>query len=114
MVITLIFNGQPLHCIVLDSQRKREKGLMFVKRLPPNTGALFLFDRLDYHPFWMKNTFVPLDIIFLSETGRVVEVVQGQPGSTTLIGGKVKSKYAVEANRGFVENVTVGAFVQLK
>ncbi len=54
---------------------ERERGLMFRERLEPDHGMLFLFDSDDEHVFWMKNTLVPLDLIFIDSAGRVVGVV---------------------------------------
>jgi uncharacterized protein len=53
-----------------------EVGLMFREALPPDGGMLFRFDRSARHEFWMKNTLVPLDLLFLGEGGRVVNVIE--------------------------------------
>lgn len=56
------------------SEEERAQGLMFRDELPPDHGMLFLFGREDYFPFWMKNTFIALDIVWLSAGGDVVYV----------------------------------------
>lgn len=52
----------------------RERGLMYVRELPPNQGMLFLFDEPQYAAFWMKNTYLSLDLVFIAADGRVVNV----------------------------------------
>lgn len=74
---------QPL-CVAPDGTRmrlelaltdeERANGLMFRDVLPPDSGMLFIFESDDLVPFWMKNTFIPLDLIWLSSAGEVVDV----------------------------------------
>ena len=63
----------------------RGRGLMYVRELPPKQGMLFLFDEPQYAAFWMKNTYLPLDLIFIAKDGRVVNVARGTPQSLKLI-----------------------------
>ncbi|MBM4218817.1 MAG: DUF192 domain-containing protein [Gammaproteobacteria bacterium] len=52
----------------------RKRGLMFVRELPAGHGMLFLFDQPQYTAFWMKDTYIPLDLIFIAADGHVVHV----------------------------------------
>ena len=52
----------------------RERGLMFVQSLPADQGMLFLFERPQYAAFWMKNTYLSLDLVFIGADGVVVNV----------------------------------------
>lgn len=63
----------------------RARGLMFVRELPPGQGMLFLFESPQYASFWMKNTYVPLDIIYIARDGKVVNVARGTPHSVALM-----------------------------
>jgi len=58
-----------------DTDQKRERGLMFRKELPDGQGMLFLFDEEREHTFWMKDTLIPLDMIFVDGSGRVTTIV---------------------------------------
>jgi len=55
---------------------RHEQGLMFVKKLAPDHGMLFVFDEADLRAFWMKNTLIPLDILFIGPDGRIVRIAQ--------------------------------------
>jgi uncharacterized membrane protein (UPF0127 family) len=55
------------------------QGLMFRESLPPNTGMLFVFPTSEPHHFWMKNTMIPLDMIWLDGNGRVIFVSADTP-----------------------------------
>jgi uncharacterized membrane protein (UPF0127 family) len=65
---------------VADTDAKRERGLMFRKDLPDGRGMVFLFDEEGEHTFWMKDTLIPLDLIFVDSGGRVTGIVaQARP-----------------------------------
>jgi len=55
----------------------RDRGLMFVQELPRRHGLLFLFDSPRITAFWMKDTYLALDLIFIAEDGRVVNIIAG-------------------------------------
>jgi len=59
--------------IAADDQ-SRERGLMHVRELPPGRGMLFLFEQPQRLAFWMKNTYLSLDLIFIDPAGRVLNV----------------------------------------
>jgi uncharacterized protein len=58
---------------------EQAQGLMFRESLPPNSGMLFVFDDAGVHAFWMKNTMIPLDMIWMDEAGRVLFVSADTP-----------------------------------
>lgn len=66
---------------IADTPEKQEKGLMGRKSLPEDQGMLFIYDEPQDLSYWMKNTFISLDIIFIDDDMEVVSVKQGQPMS---------------------------------
>lgn len=87
---------------VVRTDQDRARGLMNRSRLDADAGMLFVFEESDDHSFWMKNTFIPLDMIFVDEGGRVAGVVErAEPltlESRTI--GK-PSRYVLEVNGGW-------------
>jgi len=77
---------------IADTEAQREKGLMFRKNLPDGQGMLFDFKREQDVSFWMQNTYIPLDMIFIRGDGSILRIVENaEPLSTRLIpsGGPV-------------------------
>lgn len=81
------------------TQEEKEKGLMNVKELPSNEGMIFYYDEPDFVEIWMKNTLIPLDIIYINEDQEVIAVEHGQPEDDTLLGHN-DTMYVVEVNQG--------------
>jgi uncharacterized membrane protein (UPF0127 family) len=68
------------------TEPEREKGLMFRKKLPEGNGMLFDFHREQEVGFWMQNTYIPLDMIFIRGDGRILRIAQNtEPLSTRII-----------------------------
>lgn len=61
---------------IADTPLRHAQGLMFVRKLDPRRGMLFLYDEPHYASYWMKNTYVSLDILFIAADGRVVNVIE--------------------------------------
>lgn len=59
---------------IADSDAEREQGLMYRTTLAPDAGMLFVWDRAAPRAFWMKNTYIPLDIIYIGANGRVISI----------------------------------------
>jgi uncharacterized membrane protein (UPF0127 family) len=77
---------------IANTEAQREKGLMFRKNLPDGQGMLFDFKREQDVSFWMQNTYIPLDMIFIRGDGSILRIVENaEPLSTRLIpsGGPV-------------------------
>lgn len=77
---------------IADTEAAREKGLMFRRSLPEGTGMLFDFKSEQVVGFWMENTYIPLDMIFIRADGRITKIVENtEPLSTRIIpsGGPV-------------------------
>jgi uncharacterized membrane protein (UPF0127 family) len=86
---------------VARSEPEREKGLMFRTALPEDRGMLFVFDETENHTFWMHNTLIPLDMIFLGDDRNVVGVVaNAAPRTDTARTVGKPSRYVVEVGGG--------------
>jgi hypothetical protein len=71
---------------VADTEPKREQGLMFRRKLPEKQGMIFLFDDEQEITMWMKNTYIPLDMVFIGTDWRVVHITENaEPLSTDII-----------------------------
>ena len=77
-------NGTKIFAEVADTNHLREQGLMNRDHLPRDRGMLFVFEHEQIWAFWMKNTLIPLDVLWLDAEGRIVDVAEGmQPCETT-------------------------------
>jgi len=79
---------------LVDSEAERAKGLMYRKELPEGRGMLFDFHREQEVSFWMQNTYIPLDMIFIRGDGRIHRIAENtEPLSTRMIpsGGPVRA-----------------------
>lgn len=61
---------------IADTPLRHAQGLMFVRRLDPRRGMLFLYDEPHYASYWMKNTYVSLDILFIAADGRIINIIE--------------------------------------
>jgi len=68
--------GQRIHVEVVDTEPLRQLGLMHRESLPPDQGMLFVFDRPQRLAFWMKNTLIPLDMIFVRADGSIDRIAE--------------------------------------
>lgn len=85
---------------VAETDDEFDDGLMGVEYLPPNEGMLFPFKERGEQSFWMKDTLIPLDIIFISDNNIVVKIIQGVPMSEEPIIGDAKYVLELNANSG--------------
>lgn len=86
---------------VAATDPSRQQGLMYRKDLAPQHGMLFLFDTEEEHAFWMKNTLIPLDMIFIAGDGRIVGIKDHTtPFSTAGVTVGTPSRYVLEIGGG--------------
>jgi uncharacterized membrane protein (UPF0127 family) len=87
---------------IADTPDKRTTGLMYRRDLAPEAGMLFLFPAATPQKFWMKNTVLPLDMIFIGPTRTIVGIVaDARPFSTNPLGPDEPSQYVLEVNAGY-------------
>jgi uncharacterized membrane protein (UPF0127 family) len=86
---------------VMRTDEERAKGLMFRRFMPKDRGMLFDFKREDNVAMWMKNTYLPLDMVFISRAGIVVNVAQNtEPLSERIIPSGAPTYAVLEVNAG--------------
>ena len=93
---------------VAKTIEERKSGLMYRKKLLNNEGMLFIFPREKIIQLWMKNTYIPLDVIFISENKVIVDIKKNMEKlSETIVKSKVKSRYALEFNAGLINKLDI-------
>ncbi|MDF1599832.1 DUF192 domain-containing protein [Mesorhizobium sp. YIM 152430] len=90
---------------IADTAERRARGLMFRTDLPEDRGMLFVFEETRPVGFWMKNTPSPLDLVFIGEDGRVIDILPGEPFSTASIAPDGPSRFVLELNQGTSQRV---------
>jgi hypothetical protein len=84
-----------------DSQRRQAQGLMFVRSLPPMRGMLFVHESPKPMSMWMKNTYIPLDMVFIDGAGHIQQIVeQTMPHSLAIISSKEPALAVLEIAGG--------------
>jgi uncharacterized membrane protein (UPF0127 family) len=106
----------PLQVEIADSEPLRMKGLMDRKKLPWDRGMLFVFEKPAHQNFWMKNTYIPLSIAYISSSGVINEIYDMKPLDTSVTYPSTRpARYALEVNQGWFEknNITRGCSIVL-
>ena len=95
---------------VKQDERGRAEGMMWRKSMEENQGMLFIMERSEPQSFWMRNTYIPLDITFISEDKRIVNIRRNaQPQSLSPQPSKGDAKYVLEVIGGFSDKFGVEA-----
>lgn len=93
---------------IANTVESRQQGLMFRKELAPDAGMLFDYKYSRHVSFWMKNTLIPLDILFINSTGEIVIIRQNaKPHSLELIPSGEPVRAVLEVNAGIVEKYLI-------
>jgi uncharacterized membrane protein (UPF0127 family) len=100
---------------IADDDVERQRGLMFRHDLAGNAGMLFIFPNEDKHAFWMKDTYIPLDIIFITADLQVADVIaNAEPLSLDIRSIDVPTRYAIEVNGGFAQRYNIVPQTQVR
>ena len=92
----VIFGNDTVHAEVASTAAAREKGLMDRDEVPEGTGMLFVFPESDFRSFWMKDTYVSLDIAFFNESYEIVDIQQMTALDETLVDSDAAASFALE------------------
>jgi len=106
---------------VADNETERAEGLMNVTDLGRHEGMLFKYQEEDLRGFWMKNTLIPLDMIFVDKNGRIINIEEAHPEpntsdeNLTIYRSEAPAKYVIETNSSFTErkNIEEGDRVEI-
>ena len=104
------FNEKCFEVEIADTDEERTKGLMFRKTLDENRGMLFIFEEERVYPFWMKNTLIPLDIIWLNRYGKVVFIAKVLPCEVEpcqIHNPEKEALYVLEVNSGISDEIGI-------
>lgn len=106
--------GQTFRVEVAADQQSRRRGLMYRTELGEYEGMLFVFDRPGIQRFWMKNTYIPLDILFIADDLTVANVETMVPTSLESVASTIAVRYALEVPAGTASrlNITSGTVVE--
>jgi len=86
---------------VARTPEARQLGLMHRQRLPEDMGMLFVFDTVGIYTFWMKDTYIPLSIAFITADGRIIDIQDMEPLSLDLHFPSQPIRFALEVNRSW-------------
>lgn len=100
---------------VADDAKERSQGLMHRESMPFGAGMLFVYEHPQRVSFWMRNTLIPLDMIFMDETGQVTHIHENAiPLDETGIPGGDDVQYVLEINGGLSKRLGIEVGSQLR
>lgn len=117
LIVQTKFNTYTFKTDIADTPEKQERGLMFKKSIPIDYGMTFLFEKEEMLYMWMKNTFIPLDMVFFNHNGVIVHILNDVPPETLEIRtSKFPALGVIEFNAGTVlkKKISVGDKVYIQ
>ncbi|TVP48241.1 MAG: DUF192 domain-containing protein [Gemmatimonadales bacterium] len=107
----VIIANDTVHAEVADTPESRERGLMYRTELEDGQGMLFVYSSMATRSFWMRNTFIPLDIAFLDDRQVIVDIQQMEPETETLHESGSPAMFALEVPGGWYASrgIRIGA-----
>lgn len=111
--VTVVLAGKTYHLELADTVSKRNIGLMNRYSMPLDEGMLFVFESSGIYPFWMKDTKIALDLIWINDSGEIVFIKENaQPCSnivsaicSSILPGLKPAKYVIELNGGQLKDL---------
>jgi uncharacterized membrane protein (UPF0127 family) len=100
LVIHTAKGPQSFSVEIADTDEQAEAGLMYRKTMGDRHGMLFLLGATGVAAFWMKDTPMPLDLVFIGEKGKIRAIEHGKPYSTAIISPQVSSRFVLELKAG--------------
>jgi uncharacterized membrane protein (UPF0127 family) len=116
--VVLLPTGQDERTVQVEVARtadEQRRGLMFREHLDADAGMLFVYDRAQPLTFWMRNTYIPLDMIFIKDDLTVLGVVENaEPQTDTSRSVPGLSQYVLEVNAGYAREHGIGAGTRVR
>lgn len=119
-LVVIEIKGQTIYAYIADAPAKQTKGLMFKKDLKENYGMFFIHDKEYMYPYWMKDTYIPLDIIWIDSNYKVVHIAKNtlpcmQEACKIYSPARI-AKYVLEVNGGWSDtyDLNIGDTINLK
>lgn len=108
--VAMRIGRETFHLEVADTHAEQARGLMYRKSMPADHGMIFVNEEAAERSFWMKNTYIPLDILYLDAGGKVISIKQMTPHDLTGVTSDGPAMYAIELNQGAAirARVTIG------
>lgn len=114
----IFINGARIEVEIADSLRERTSGLSGRDGISQNEGMLFIFNEPDYYSFWMKDMKFPIDIIWISEDKKIVDITKNiLPESYPAVFKPASSaRYVLEVNAGFsnTSEIKIGDYAEFE
>jgi uncharacterized membrane protein (UPF0127 family) len=116
--VVVIEQGQARATVSVElavTPQQRAQGLMYRRALDPDAGMLFIFPTDSRSGFWMRNTYIPLDIAYIDARFTVIDIRQGTPLDETVLTPDASYRYVLEVNQGWfaAHGLGVGARVTI-
>ncbi|MEK6882410.1 MAG: DUF192 domain-containing protein, partial [Nanoarchaeota archaeon] len=109
--------GEKISIELADTPEEMNRGLMGRETLCDSCGMLFIFQEEDYFSFWMKNTLIPLDMVFINSNMTIIDVLHATPCEKEpcqIYTPKEKAQYVLETNGGKFDYRIIGEKVIIK
>jgi uncharacterized protein len=113
--LVFLKNQEKLTIEIADNEAETTQGLMYRRTMPDSCGMVFIFADSQPRSFWMKNTYLPLDILFLDESKKIATIQANRtPFSEEQIPSFENAKYVLEVNAGYCKRkgIEKGDFVK--
>ena len=101
--ITLNIASRQLVAEIAATPSERSQGLMHRESMAEDRGMIFVFEEAGYHCFWMRNTLIPLSVLFLDAQQRILQINDMQPLSEQVHCARQPAHYALEVNQGWLQ-----------
>ena len=114
-MVPLKINDKKINVALARTPHEQERGLQYKLSMPDDEGMLFCHNKPKKMNYWMKDTYIPLSIAFITADGRISQIEDMEPGAENRASSNIPCQYALETNKGWFEknNIKPGDTVDL-